>query len=246
MNESPNPELQDLRGELSLFRSEFHRFAERSNQQHLDTIIRDLQSRYADLFIDRHLEDARHDLGEQMVPDCPMHDQCFTHFIEFLSTTAEHIRTGEITQEMVNIYEEKIAELQSRGTFTGCPTCIGDMAALFEKQLDLMRSLGIYRQEKVKEAAITDIPGEMVVREIFEPIGNVQRFRMLKSLGTGTRSFSDLSRLTGLRAGNLLFHIRKLTESGMVLQRRERGDYIITDRGYQILLGVAALYEKLR
>lgn len=181
-----------------------------------------------------------------MVPDCPMHDQCFTRFIEFLSTTAEHIRTGEITPEMVNIYEEKITELQSIGKFTGCTTCIGDMAALFEKQLDLMRSLGIYRQEKAKEAAITDIPGEVVVREIFEPIGNVQRFQMLKSLGTGTRSFSDLSRLTGLRAGNLLFHIRKLTESGMVLQRRERGDYIITDRGYQTLLGVAALYEKLR
>lgn len=134
-----------------------------------------------------------------MVPDCPMHDQCFTRFIEFLSTTAEHIRTGEITPEMVNIYEEKITELQSRGKFTGCTTCIGDMAALFKKQLDLMRSLGIYRQEKAKEAAITDIPGEVVVREIFEPIGNVQRFQMLKSLGTGTRSFSDLSRLTGLQ-----------------------------------------------
>jgi DNA-binding transcriptional ArsR family regulator len=147
---------------------------------------------------------------------------------------------------MVTAYEEKIAELQRRGRFEGCTACIGDMATLFEKQLDLMRSLGVYRQEKAKEASVGDIPEEMIVREIFEPLGNVQRFQMLKSLGTGTRSFSDLSRLTGLRAGNLLFHIKKLTESGMVLQRRERGDYIITDRGYRTLLGIAALYESLR
>jgi DNA-binding transcriptional ArsR family regulator len=174
-----------------------------------------------------------------------MHDQCFTHFIEFLSTTAEHIRTGEITPEKVISYRQKIDELQSRRTFPGCTACIGDMAALFDKQLDLMRSLGILRQEKTNARTVTDIPEEVVVREIFEPIGNVQRFQMLKSLGTGTRSFSDLSRLTGLKAGNLLFHIRKLTESGMILQRRERGDYIITDRGYRTLLGVAALYETL-
>ncbi len=246
MNRSPSTELQDLKEELSTFRSEFHRFAERSNQQHLDSVIRDLQSRYADLFIDRQIDDARRDLCEQMVPDCPMHDQCFAHFIQFLSTTAEHIRTGEITPAMVTAYEEKIAELQRRGRFEGCTACIGDMATLFEKQLDLMRSLGVYRQEKAKEASVGDIPEEMIVREIFEPLGNVQRFQMLKSLGTGTRSFSDLSRLTGLRAGNLLFHIKKLTESGMVLQRRERGDYIITDRGYRTLLGIAALYESLR
>jgi predicted transcriptional regulator len=51
--------------------------------------------------------------------------------------------------------------------------------------------------------------------------------------------------MTGLRGGNLLFHIRKLTESGLILQRHERGDYIITDKGHKTMTAISRLYHEL-
>jgi len=82
-----------------------------------------------------------------------------------------------------------------------------------------------------------------LVRNILEPVANVQRIQILKSLTGQTRTFSELSQLTGLRGGNLLFHIKKLTDTGMILQRHERGDYIITDKGWKTLNRIIDLYS---
>ena len=61
---------------------------------------------------------------------------------------------------------------------------------------------------------------------------------------TQTRTFSDITGLTGLRGGNLLFHIRKLTESGLILQRHERGDYVITDKGHKTMTAISRLFHE--
>ncbi|HNS24836.1 MAG TPA: ArsR family transcriptional regulator, partial [Methanobacteriaceae archaeon] len=53
--------------------------------------------------------------------------------------------------------------------------------------------------------------------------------------------FSQLSELTGLKGGNLLFHLQKLTETDMILQRHERGDYMITEKGYSVLMALSEL-----
>lgn len=34
-------------------------------------------------------------------------------------------------------------------------------------------------------------------------------------------------------------------DSGMILQRHERGDYIITDKGYKTLMAISALSSRL-
>jgi predicted transcriptional regulator len=67
----------------------------------------------------------------------------------------------------------------------------------------------------------------------------------MKALSTETKTFSALSLLTGLRGGNLLFHLQKLTDSGMILQRNERGDYMITEKGYAALIGIVETYQSM-
>jgi predicted transcriptional regulator len=55
-------------------------------------------------------------------------------------------------------------------------------------------------------------------------------------MASDTMTFSALSQLTGLRGGNLLFHIQKLVECNLILQRHERGDYMITEKGFNLLI----------
>ena len=47
--------------------------------------------------------------------------------------------------------------------------------------------------------------------------------------------------MNGLRGGNLLFHIKKLTDSGMIFQGHERGDYMITEKGYRTMKAISEL-----
>ena len=49
----------------------------------------------------------------------------------------------------------------------------------------------------------------------------------------------------GLRGGNLLFHLQKLQESRMIMQRKDRGDYMITEKGFATLIAIGELYADL-
>ncbi|MDR3668506.1 MAG: winged helix-turn-helix domain-containing protein, partial [Ignavibacteriaceae bacterium] len=100
-------------------------------------------------------------------------------------------------------------------------------------------------EEGSREFDISEIELNKLVSEICEPVANRQRLLMLKTLLEGSKNFSELSRLTGLRGGNLLFHLQKLLETGMVLQRCEHGDYIITRKGYSTLKGLSKIFSEI-
>ena len=174
-----------------------------------------------------------------------MRKTCYGVFMEFLENSARHITEGNISDELIQSYRGKMKTLRKKGPYDRCDTCFTEVGRLFEKQVSLMKTLGIYQKSPDTADLVAEIPDEAVVNDILEPVANAQRFQIVKALITGTRTFSEISQLTGLKGGNLLFHIRKLTESGMILQRHERGDYIITDKGYKTMVAIVELYRVL-
>jgi DNA-binding transcriptional ArsR family regulator len=238
-------ELRELRTEISGLRADMKRFIERANRQHIDTVVAGLKENYAGVVTGHQVETAKAGLSAHMVRDCTMQEQCYGLFMEFLESTAQHIRDGNVSDEIIRSYREQMKEMRSKGPFDRCDTCFTEVHRLFEKQVDLMKALGIYRKPGGDAG---DAPGpadESVVRDVLEPVANAQRFAILQALMVQTRTFSEISQLTGLRGGNLLFHIRKLTDAGLILQRHERGDYIITDKGYRTMTAIARLHRDL-
>jgi len=238
-------EMRELRTEINGLRTELKRFIERANQQHVDTVLTDLKKNYSELFTNHQVDTAKEDLSAHMVGDCKMRNKCYEVFMDFLQNTAQHIKDGQVSEEIIQSYREQMKTMRSKGPYDRCDTCFTEVHRLFEKQIDLMQSLGIYANAREAGDAALEIPGEAVVRDLLEPVANIQRFQILKALATQTRTFSDISQLTGLRGGNLLFHIRKLTDTGMILQRHERGDYIITDKGFKTMTAISQLYQLL-
>jgi len=49
-------------------------------------------------------------------------------------------------------------------------------------------------------------------------------------------AFADLSKLTELCGGNVLFHLEKRSNAGMILQKGERKDYFITTTSFRYKL----------
>ncbi len=233
-NDALMQEIQELRGDL-------HRFIERTNQVHLQSIVSDLKNEYADILSKNHIDRVHDCLSGQMVQDCAMHDSCFQVFLDFLTTTSKHIKDGEITDEIVGSYKSQIEEMRKKGPFEKCDTCFSEVSRLFEKQIDLMRSLGMLHQRECS-IPITEFPDEKIVSEIIEPVASTIRFQILQAVSAGTKTFSALSHLTKLRGGNLLFHIKKLQEAGMIIQRHERGDYVITEKGFRVLSSIRDVY----
>jgi DNA-binding transcriptional ArsR family regulator len=238
-------EIRELKTEITGLRTDLKRFIERANQQHIDGVLGELKKNYAGLFTDHQVETAKADLSSHMVENCAMREKCYGVFMEFLQTSSQHIRDGQVSEEIIQSYREQMKTMQSRGKYDRCDTCFLEVHRLFEKQIDLMQSLGIYRKAADPAGDAMEIDDESVVKGLLEPVANIQRVQILKSLSIQTRTFSDISQMTGLRGGNLLFHVRKLTDAGMILQRHERGDYIITDKGYKTLMAISELSRRL-
>ncbi len=238
-------EIRELKHEISGLRADLKRFIERANQQHVNAVLGDIKKNYADMFTNHQIDTAKGNLSAHMVNDCMMQEKCFELFMDFLQNTARHIKDDQVSEEVIQSYREQMQALRKKGPYDRCDTCFSEVHRLFEKQVDLMQSLGIYSSTSDKTEFDAEVPEGVVVKDLLEPIASVQRFQILKALTVQTRTFSDISQLTGLRGGNLLFHLKKLTDAGMILQRHERGDYIITDRGYKTLTAVSELSQKL-
>lgn len=239
-SESPES-LNALKQEIHALRDELHRFIERTNQIHLNTIITDLRNEYTGLLATHQVERASDCLKHGMVQECTMHDTCFQVFLDFLTTTSRHIAEGKITDELIEAYSSQLDDLRKKGPYEKCDTCFAEVRRLLSKQLDLMRSLGLLNQQESGDQ-IPEIPDEEIVAGIIEPIASTTRFSILQAVSVSTKTFSDLSHLTTLRGGNLLFHLKKLQEAGMIIQRHERGDYFITEKGFRTLTAIRDLY----
>ncbi len=233
--------ITEIKEEISRLRSDLRKFMERSNQQHVDTVLSAIRDEYSALFADSQLDAACEGLTRQMDSECPMREKCYTVFYEFLKETSGHIRGGSVTDEIVCGYRTKLEELKKTGKLENCPRCFAETARLFEKQVDLMQSLGIYSERRPDQKIVPAISDEEIVSGILEPLASVQRLQMLRNLASGTMTFTELSKLTDLRGGNLLFHVKKLLDAGLVIQRHERGDYMITAKGFRVLQGLSAL-----
>lgn len=70
------------------------------------------------------------------------------------------------------------------------------------------------------------------------------RFLDVRTNGEYTGKISYGSR-GGHIPGAVNLHLQKLLDGGMILQRHERGDYMITDKGYRILNGIADMCRNL-
>ena len=238
-------EIRELKTEISGLRTDLKRFIERANQQHIDTVLADLKKNYAGLFTENQVEAAKTDLSDHMVHDCKMREQCYELFMDFLKNTSRHIKEGQVSEEIIQSYREQMKAMRSKGPFDRCDTCFTEVHRLFEKQVDLMQSLGIYQRSAGDMSSPSAPVSDSIVGDVLEPVANIQRFQILKSLMIQTRTFSEISQMTGLRGGNLLFHIRKLSDTGLILQRHERGDYIITDKGFKTMTAISQLGQDL-
>ncbi|HMK54867.1 MAG TPA: winged helix-turn-helix domain-containing protein [Methanobacteriaceae archaeon] len=236
-----SPDIFEIKKILELMQRDVKRLIESSNQQQIDLLVESSKKDFCNAFKEYIRQDIQENLEKGMLYPCQMRDECKSRFTDFLENNASLIGQEEVTKELIVKNQAKLVELEEEAPFKKCDKCFLEINTLFKKQIRLMRSLRIYSSPKEKNEDISCLSEEYMVKNVLDPLSNQQRLQILKSVATQTQTFSNLSETTGLKGGNLLFHLQKLTESDMILQRHERGDYMITEKGYNILMTLSEL-----
>jgi len=245
MDDDMRNEFAAIRSALSEMREDLRRFTERSNQQHLESILESCRSNFSNAIVGYGKNEIEQGLEKTMVKKCDMREACKSIFSELLKENIGQIQKSKVSEESIRKTRSKLKELRENARNDQCVTCFSEATRILDKQVDLMHSLNINRDKSELNEIIPVLSDERMVEDMLEPLSNKQRMQIMKALSSETKTFSALSSLTGLRGGNLLFHLQKLLDYDMILQRNERGDYMITEKGYKALRGIAETYLSL-
>jgi hypothetical protein len=239
-------EIKAIREKLSEMHIDIKKVMEYSNRLRLEAALEGSRQEYSNALLNHLFEDIETGLEKNMVKKCPEKKNCTSAFTAFLQQNAGLIKQRKVDDTLISGNRKKLDELKCGAPYGKCEQCFSEVSSLFIRQVNLMRSMRIYAENQEHKPDISTLKTNVVMSEILEPVSNNQRFEILRSVAFETKSFSAFSEITGLRGGNLLFHLQKLTDTGLILQQHERGDYMITEKGFKILQGLNEIYSSLQ
>ncbi|MBP2029645.1 putative transcriptional regulator [Methanohalophilus levihalophilus] len=245
MDDSKDSEINDIQEKLNEIHRDIRTFIEDSNRQHLESILAFVRSDYSNVLENHLKKDIETGLAKNMVKKCDRLEECRANFTATLNQSASLIKKSSVDEKLIDTKRSDFKDLRATMPYKKCDICFAEASDLFEKQVILMKSLKIYETKTDQKQAISLIPSQSAIEDVLEPCCHTKRFEILKAVSCQSMSFSSLSQLTGLRGGNLLFHLQKLTDSGMIIQKHERGDYIITGKGFRVMEGINDIYCSL-
>ncbi|AKB27383.1 Transcriptional regulator, ArsR family [Methanosarcina siciliae T4/M] len=239
-------EIKAIREKLCDMHSDIKKVMEYSNRLRFETALECSRQEYSNAILSHLYEDIETGLEKNMVKKCPEKENCRSTFSDLLQRNAGLIKQGRVNEGLVSENREKLQGMRSGAPYSKCEKCFSEVSTLFTKQVNLMRSMRIYTNNQEQKPDISALEPGILMREILEPVSNPQRLEILRAVAFETKNFSAFSEITGLRGGNLLFHLQKLMDSGLILQQHERGDYMITEKGFKILQSLNELYSSLQ
>jgi len=239
-------EIKAIREKLCDMHSDIKKVMEYSNRLRFETALECSRQEYSNAILSHLYEDIETGLEKNMVKKCAEKENCRSAFSALLQRNAGLVKQGKVDEALISGNREKLQEMRCGAPYSKCEQCFSEVSTLFTKQVNLMRSMRIYADNQEQKPDISAIEPGTLMREILEPVSNPQRLQILRAVAFETKSFSAFSEITGLRGGNLLFHLQKLMDSGLILQQHERGDYMITEKGFKILQSLNELYSSLQ
>jgi len=230
--------LERLDKKMDQLKDDVKRYMEFTNKQHYDLMLKTTWDLVKGRLTENFIKDADENLELSINSECGKRDTCIGYFRSIIEKNVEAMEDAD---SIFDIKNSTMMEIKEKAPYEGCNSCIMEMSKILDKQVRLMSSLNVYRSTTQHSTGISIEEPIGIVKGYLEPIANRRRMEILLSLSKGAMTFSDLSKRTKLNGGNLLFHIQKLQDAGMIIQRHERGDYMITEKGFSTLRTLSGL-----
>ena len=241
----------EIRQELRSMIDELKEFQTLMIEDRSSEIQDTLSREYRQIAYENNIADAGLKFRTQMTTDCPPDERsgCIDDLID------KHLRSDimtlenappELAGQTLQSIRERDNAYCARFKGTGCEACMKLYKAEHDRLIDMGARFAEYRKSlsaRKNGLYFQQLPDDLAVSEIVEPLSHKARFAMLKSLTSGGRSYKELGEITGYTGGHLLYHLNKLTDAGLVQKDAETGLYLITEKGTGVMEIVKRMYS---
>ena len=210
--------------------------AEKSNEEYLNLMYTNLKNEFISSMNGYMVGKIDPELEKRMINPCDMREKCKNVFKKYLKEHTDNLSPNNLSNKKIAKSRSKFEKIKKQKQKEECDTCFNEVSNIFENHVDLIKSIKLYNnQKKEDEKKISDINENQLVKNVLNPISHEKRLKILKSIALEPQSFSDLSKLTNLKGGNLIFHINKLQKNDLIFQKQEHKEYMLTSKGFKVI-----------
>lgn len=231
--------IKELREEVIQLRHEVNRISQAILDQRIESIENVLTEKHLKLYNNQVSEIIEGTVGRCVNPECSKKNECVTKFNAELKAVFDSVETRSM-EDVFNGIQVRLARIQEFIDESGskpCAVCHSNLRDLIvDHEKNLRQIVGVEPQGESREIQI-----DLLIETVLKPLSHPARLRILVALGRGSAGFSELSEVTDMRGGHLLFHLEQLVDSGLVTQSGRKGEYIISERGLDSLKKIAEI-----
>ncbi len=234
--------LNNLKLEIKNLRTDINRLEETVLKERLHTIEETLSQNHLLVYANQRSEKLNEDINSLLKSGCQKKQECQSRLLATFENNSKIIEESGVKKAISDL-DAKIAETELMVEKTKgytCEPCFVNFRKRLKREKRAYQEIVLVEDvTKPESNTILDIP--FLVDSLFEPLSNATRLKILVSIYQGKKSFSELSKLVDLKAGHLVFHLKKLVGAKLITQEASKGDYIITNRGLTLIKKMLSL-----
>jgi DNA-binding HxlR family transcriptional regulator len=238
--------IAELKMEIKGLRADMNRVEETVLKERLRAVEDTLSQNHLLVYANQRSQSLNQDIALMLKEDCQKKDKCLENCKNTIEENTQVIKQSGPKLGLADL-DDRIAENELMVEKTIGQQC-GDCFSNFDKKLkrekrayqEIVLVKDVNSDMKVSNQSL-DIP--FLLQNLFEPLGNDSRLKILASVYEGKKSFSELSRIVDLKAGHLAFHLKKLVNAKLIAQEASKGDYIITQKGLALVKEMIVLQK---
>lgn len=188
------------------------------------------------------VEDLTNNFLNNRPSDCEIINKCTTKIqksvMKVLKLYSEkgYYRAREIANEYINSLDSYL----EKGICRDKP-CLNNIKLIFTEINDFLKTTKQNSLSQTKELLNLDSEldlfegNEKAESKAMSVLGNEHRLKILKELSKGSKYYSQLERIVGLKGGQFNFHLSELRDANFIEPRQDDKAYSITRKGLKAL-----------
>ena len=238
--------ISELRNEVKGLRADMNRVEETVLKERLRAVEDTLSQNHLLVYAGQRSQSLNQDIALLLKEDCQNRDKCLEHYKDTIEENTQVIKKSGIKVALADL-DDRIAETELMVEKTKgqqCGNCFSNFDKMLKREKRACQEIVLvkdFSNDKIVNNQSLDIP--FLLQNVFKPLGNDSRLKILASLYEGKKSFSELSKIVDLKAGHLAFHLKKLVNAKLMAQEASKGDYIITQKGLTLVKEMQVLQK---
>ena len=230
--------IAELKMEIKGLRADMNRVEETVLKERLRAVEDTLAQNHLLVYAGQRSQTINQDIAMLLKEDCQNREKCLEHYNSIVNENTQVIKQSGPKVALADL-DDRIAEnelMVKKIESQQCRNCISNFDKKLKREKRAYQEITLVKDisndTKVNSQSL-DIP--FLLQNLFEPLGNDSRLKILACVCEGKKSFSELSKIVDLKAGHLTFHLKKLVNAKLITREASKGDYIITQKGLALM-----------